>query len=172
MESLTPLIAYTYLALILIFVSIVDLKKRKIANIWSLVNIVNFGFFLWLMPEHFKLSFETFQFPIIFFIVSFALYTLKIMGAGDSKFISTFYLTVPVAEQDNLFIIQASLTILIGVFLLLLNSLSNIGSLKEAYSKRDLTVIRRVYGKKFPYSPVILISWVVWGVFYGRNILS
>jgi prepilin peptidase CpaA len=172
MGNFTLVAAFLYLSFILVIVSIVDLKKRKISNIWSAVNIFNFLIFLWIMPNQFKFSFETFQFPLIFFLVSFVLYWMKIMGAGDSKFISTFYFTVPVAEQDNLFIIQLSLTVLIGIFLLLMNSLSNLSALREAYRNRDLTIFRRVYGKKFPYSPVILLSWMVWGAFYGRNILN
>lgn len=164
-------LTYVYLLIILSVVSLIDLKRRKIRNLWSLVNVLNYLAFLFLLENYYVFSWQMFAFPLVFFVVSFALFTLKIMGAGDSKFISTFYLTVPVGHHEELFMIQAGITVFVGIFLLALNTISNFANLKYAYIVRDLSVVRKVYGKKFPYSPVILMSWLIWGFYYGRALI-
>lgn len=166
------MLSFALIAVQLTIVSIVDLKTRKISNRWSAVNLINAVILLLVLPEHYQLGWEMFNFPLVFFFVSFALFALKIMGAGDSKYISTFYLCVPFQEHERLFMFQLGLTIAIGIFLLAMNTVRNFDKIKLAWLIKDISVVKSIYGKsKFPYSPVILVSWILWGAFYGKELL-
>jgi len=154
---------YLFILLQLIVVSFFDLKYRKISNYWTLFNLAQFAGLVIFFPELYFLTWDAFSFPIIFFIVSFALFALKIMGAGDSKYITTFYLCVPSLHHEDLFVIQAYLTAGIGIFLLSFNTVRNYQKIKTALLLKDVTIIKNIYGKKFPYAPLILLSWIVWG---------
>jgi prepilin peptidase CpaA len=166
------LVVFLFLLIQLSIVSFQDIRKRKIANYWSLINLLNIPLFFLLLPQHYSFAWEMFQFPLIFFSVSFALFAIKIIGAGDSKYITTFYLCIPAAEHTRLFLVQAELTVAIGIFLLTMNTISNFDKVKMAWKLKDFRLIRNVYGKKFPYSPVLLLSWILWAGFYSSEFLG
>lgn len=83
---------YLFILIELIFVSIGDVKNRKIPNMWVITNIVVSIFLFILFPNMYELRGETFQFPIVFIFVGFLLFQLKVMGGGDSKYLASFFL--------------------------------------------------------------------------------
>jgi len=87
------------------------------------------------------------------------------MGAGDSKFLFTFYLLIPEGFQEDVFLFQAYLTVIVGGSLLIYNTYKNFGKLKLAYIHGDVGIVRGVYGKKFAYAPVIFGAWIWFGLY-------
>jgi prepilin peptidase CpaA len=140
-------------------VSYIDLKSRKISNFWPLLNLALFFLCLTLFPDQYVMSWTTFFFPLVFLMVGFILYLLKIMGPGDSKFLFSLYLLTPVHLHEATFLCLAYSTVFVGGTLLAVNTIRNFDRIKTALIIRDVAAIKGVYGKKFPYAPVILFSW-------------
>jgi prepilin peptidase CpaA len=154
---------FIFLALELLFVSYIDIRYRKISNYWSLLNIVLFFLCLFVYPQLYKFNFVTFFYPTVFLGVGFALFTLKIMGGGDSKFLFSFFLLVPEVYHEVFFLKLIYSTIAIGLYLLIYNSIKNFDKLCMSIKLKDIKGIKSLYGTKFAYAPVIAISWVTFG---------
>jgi len=158
-----PAILLIVLMIELAVVSYLDLKYRKIANLWSLFNLALYGVCLFLYPSLFSFSFQTFFYPLVFLGVGFILFALKIMGGGDSKFLFTFFLLVPEPYHEQFFLKLIYSTIAIGLYLLIYNTSKNFDKLKSATLRMDFNSFKSVYGTKFAYAPIIAISWIVFG---------
>lgn len=164
-----PLSIYIIILLQLLFISYVDIKTRKISNIWPIVNYLMFIVCLLLLPDVYKLTWEVFIYPAVFILVGFLLFVLKIMGAGDTKYLSSFFVLVPLESQDLVFIQLAYSTLVVGVILFAYNTFMNFNKIKSALILKNVQLIKTVYGKKFAYTPVICVSWIVMGVVIWRN---
>lgn len=158
-----PLLLFFFLFLELIFVSYLDFKYKKIKNIWSVLNLIVFIICIFVYPNLFLISFDTFFYPIVFLGVGFVLFTLKVMGGGDSKFLFSFFLLVPEAFHEVFFMKLIYSTIMIGLILLLFNTIKNFDKLIELTKYRQFNRYKEVYGTKFAYAPVIGISWIIFG---------
>ncbi len=155
---------FIFLLLELILVSVVDFYSKKIHNFWPIFNIIFFLSLSWLFPKEYFYHWNTFLIPISWIIAGFFLFTLRIMGAGDSKFVATFYLIVPFAFKHDSFLYLLVATIVIGGTMMLLNFIKNRKALLVAFVTKDLRVINIIFGKKFPFAPVVLISWIILGI--------
>jgi prepilin peptidase CpaA len=98
-----------------------------------------------------------------FLLVGFLLFAFNIMGGGDSKYLSSFYLLVPVSYQDSVFLYLLYTTIIIGSSLLLFNMIKNFDRIIEMVSIGNITGVKRIFGKKFTYAPVIFVAWMWFG---------
>lgn len=156
-----PVILFIVLMLELLIVSYLDLKYKKIANIWSLFNLVIYGVCLLIFPTLFSFSFQTFFYPLVFLGVGLLLFALKIMGAGDSKFLFTFFLLVPEPYHEQFFLKLIYSTIVIGLYLLFYNTFKNFDKIKNALIRMDIRAFKNVYGTKFSYAPIIALSWII-----------
>lgn len=145
-----------FLSLELGLVSWIDLKTRKISNWWTIGNFAIFIVLCPLFPASYPLSWQLFQYPLILLALGFALFALKIMGAGDAKYLFGYSLLVPPGLHE----ISASglvyATILFGFPLLAVNAVRNFDKIILAYNLREWSLIKGVFGKKFAYAPVIL----------------
>ena len=166
-----PIVLFIVLMIELLIVSYLDIKFRKIANIWSLFNLVLYTLCLFLFPDLFSFSFQTFFYPLVFLGVGFILFALKIMGGGDSKFLFTFFLLIPEPNHEQFFLKLIYLTIAVGLSLLAYNTIKNFDKLKVAIIRKDSKAFRSVYGTKFAYAPLIALSWIIFG-WEIRNILK
>lgn len=155
-----PFIIYCYLAAQILVVAYHDLQTKKISNKWPIINICFYLFFLWLFPEYYRFNLETFTMPIAFFVAGFLLFILKIMGGGDSKYLSTFYLLIPLKFHEEAFMSLAMATILIGGSIFIKNILQNMDKVLVAFAQKDVATIKGIFGKKFAFAPVIFISWI------------
>lgn len=160
-----PLGIYFFILIELILVSYLDIKFRKIKNYWSILNILLGVVFFVLFPQFYELKLEAFGFSLVFFIVGFFLFTLKIMGGGDSKFLATFFLVIPTKAHDEVFIHLLSATVVIGTLFFLANIIRNFDGIMQSFRKSDIKGVKSYFGKKFAYAPVILFSWVSFGFF-------
>lgn len=158
-----PITVFIFLSIQLLFVAYHDLKTRTISNYWILINISVYVLLLFLFPKIYLLNLTTFIFPVAFFVVGFVLFFLKIMGGGDSKYLSSMFLLVPVEYQDTTFVYLLYTTIIVGSTLIVFNILKNFDKIVFMARTYDVGGIKKIFGKKFTYAPVIFIAWMWFG---------
>lgn len=155
-----PYTVYFFLLIELLAVTYLDILYKKIANIWSILNITTFLIFTIIFSESYKINFHTFYFSLVFFVVGLFLFAIRIMGAGDSKYLVSFYLLVPVHLHEEAIISLLYSTCLVGGASFVYNLFINRELIAKSFQRRDLKMFRSQFGKKFAFAPVILISWV------------
>ena len=166
-----PIVVYLFISIQLLFVAYIDFKTKKISNMWMLINSVFFIILTLIFPDIYKWNLQVFIFPMAFLFVGFVLYILNIMGVGDSKYLSSLYLLVPLHFQETTFIYLLYATILVGSTLLVFNTLKHLDIIVIHFRMKDITGIKRIFGKKFTYAPVIFIAWM-WFGWQNYKILS
>ena len=166
-----PVVVYIFIAIQLLCVAYIDFKTRKISNVWILINFIFFCVLTLVLPQTYVWSFNVFIYPLAFVFVGFVLYMMNIMGGGDSKYLSSLYLIVPLAFQESVFIYLLYATILVGSTLLLFNTLKHLDIILIHLRMGDIAGIKRIFGKKFTYAPVIFIAWM-WFGWQNYRILS
>jgi prepilin peptidase CpaA len=147
----------------LLVVAYIDFKSKIISNIWMLINFIFFCLLTWIFPGLFAWKVATFIYPLAFLFVGFGLYFLKIMGGGDSKYLSSLYLIVPYSFHEKVFLFLLYTTVIVGSSLLLFNLIKNFDRIIILAKTNDITGIKKIFGKKFTYAPVIFISWMWFG---------
>ena len=155
-----PTFIYIFILVELTLVTIADIKYRKILNAWSILNLIVACYLFLMVPNSYPFSIEAFQFPLVFLFVGFGLFVLKIMGGGDSKFLATLFLIIPLEAQDNVFYNLLVITIVTGSFLFIKNLIHNRKNILKFMKLRDIHGIKTCFGTKFAYAPIILISWL------------
>lgn len=165
-----PLSVYIYIFINLLFVSYGDIKTQKIPNLWSILNIIVFIALLFVFPQQYSFTFETFFFSIVFLIVGFILFLLKIMGGGDSKFLFTFFLVVPLSAHFVTLYSLIIATVMIGSFFFITNLVKNFDKIVEYAKVGNKKGIKDCFGTKFSFAPVILISWIFVGWYLREKI--
>lgn len=158
-----PFSIYFFLLIQLAAVSYLDILYKKISNVWFILNLILFVILTLFYSEFYKLNFNTLYFSLVFLLVGIFLFAVKIMGAGDSKYLVSFYLLVPVSLQEEAMIYLLYSTCLIGGGVFLYNLKKNWSKIKEAAIKRDIKTFKEQFGKKFAFAPVILLSWILLG---------
>ena len=158
-----PIVVYLFISIQLLFVAYIDFKTKKISNVWMLINFIFFIVLTFVFPQSYDWSIQVFIFPMAFLFVGFSLFMLNIMGGGDSKYLSSLYLLVPLEHQESTFVYLLYATILVGSTLLLFNILKNLDIIILHFRMRDIAGIKRIFGKKFTYAPVIFIAWMWFG---------
>ncbi len=150
-----PLFYWCILTANLCAVAYYDLRTRKIKNFWSLANLLFLPMPFFLATDITPyLVFTQILIPVIVFVLGIFLFTKKLMGAGDSKYLSTFLLILPFQLQivfvSNLLLLTASIgLILLGI---------KIAALHPSLSY--FATIRFNWQDRFPYAPVFLMSWI------------
>ena len=166
-----PIVVYIFISIQLLFVAYIDFKTQKIANMWMIINFIFFCLLSVVFPTIYLWSIHALIFPLAFLFVGFALYVMNIMGGGDSKYLSSLYLLVPLNLQETVFTYLLYATILVGSTLLLFNLLKNLDIIIIHFKMRDIAGIKKIFGKKFTYAPVIFIAWM-WFGWQNYKILS
>lgn len=155
---------YIFLLIELLAISYIDFVWKKIPNSWAILNIFCFVFFLFFYPQSYSFTVTTFIYSFAFLVVGFILYLLKIMGPGDTKFLFSFYLLVPATMHEKLLICLIQSTLIVGTFFLIKNLIKNFDKLVGAIRTGQRSNIRKFLGGKFAFAPVILISWIWFGL--------
>lgn len=169
-----PILVYSLLTVELIIVAWGDIRFKRIPNLWSIFNIILFLIFSFVYSDFYKFAFEHFFFSLAFFFVGFFLFILKIMGGGDSKFLASLFLLIPATKHILFFRVLLYLTVLVGAGLLTYNTVKNFRELWLKVMTKDFSSIKEIYGSKFTYAPLILVSWIVFGYinFYDKDLLK
>lgn len=157
------MVVYIFIAIQLLFVAYIDFKTRKISNIWMIINGLFFCLLTLIFPQYYNWSLGVFLFPVVFLFVGFGLFLMNIMGGGDSKYLSSLYLLIPLEFQETTFFYLLYATVLVGSTLLLFNLLKNLDIIIVHFRMGDIQGIKRIFGKKFTYAPVIFIAWMWFG---------
>jgi prepilin peptidase CpaA len=165
-----PVSVYFYLLIQLIFVSYGDIKTKKIPNLWAILNILSFFIFIFIFPEYYQFKLPVFIYSFTFLGVGFILFLLKIMGAGDVKYLFSLFPLIPFKIQDHLFVYLLISTVIVGVFLLSSNTIRNFKEIRICLNEKRFLDLKKFYGKKFSYAPVILLSWIFLAVFKWKEI--
>ena len=158
-----PIVVYIFVSIQLLFVAYIDFKTQKIANMWMIINFLFFCLLSLVFPTLYVWSIHMLIFPSAFLFVGFALYVMNIMGGGDSKYLSSLYLLVPLDLQETVFIYLLYATVLVGSTLLLFNLLKNLDIIIIHFKMKDIAGIKKIFGTKFTYAPVIFIAWMWFG---------
>lgn len=158
-----PIMVFIFLSIQLLFVAYVDFKTSKISNVWLLINSIFFCVLTLVYPQIYTWNLNVMIFPIVFLLVGFALFALNIMGGGDSKYLSSLYLLIPLSFQEIVFLYLLYTTIIVGSSLLLFNTLKNFDKIVILVRIGDVKGIKKIFGKKFTYAPVIFIAWMWFG---------
>jgi prepilin peptidase CpaA len=158
-----PLMVFIFLSIQLLVVAYVDFKTSKISNVWILINFIFFCVLTIVYPKIYIWNLSVMLFPVAFLIVGLGLFALNIMGGGDSKYLSSIYLLIPLGFQDTAFLYLLYTTVIVGSSLLLFNSLKNFDKIVLMLRIGDAKGIKKIFGKKFTYAPVIFIAWMWFG---------
>ena len=153
-----PLTVCAFLLIELIVVAYCDIKSKKVFNVWSLLNILLYVVFIIIFDDIYSLEKSALFIPIAWIVVGLFLYKWNIMGAGDSKYLCTFFLLIPPGIQGEMFLCLALCTLLIGAPLFFVK-------LYKMYWKYKNHV-----NKKITYAPIILLSYIIFIIKYYRFI--
>lgn len=165
-----PLIVFIFVSIQLLVVAYIDFKFKTISNVWFLINSIFFIVLTFLFPQMYVYKISMFIYPIAFLVVGFGLFILKIMGGGDSKYLSSLYLLVPLQYHETVFVFLLYTTVIVGSSLLLFNLIKNFDRIVLLLKIHDVAGIKKIFGKKFTYAPVIFISWMWFGWQYFKYI--
>lgn len=156
-------IIFFLILLELIYVGWSDIKNKKISNYWIFVNVGLSLVFYSFLPDPYLLSWGILLFPACFIVMGFLLFLLKIMGAGDSKFLASLFLVIPTEFHILFFekLIQA--TLFTGLILLTVKIFNQRNMIKAYLINRHWSGMRDLMKSNFSYAPVVVISWLLVG---------
>jgi prepilin peptidase CpaA len=166
-----PIALYLAILIELAFVSWIDIKTKKISNYWSIFNILIYILLLFIYPNFYFFRWDTFLFSTVFLVIGFGLFLLNIMGGGDSKFLFSFFLIVPLALHEKFFSYILISTVITGVIFFFMNLITNFKKLVESLRQRNYQEVKTCFGSKFAFAPVILLAWLSLGWYLRNNFI-
>jgi prepilin peptidase CpaA len=154
-----------FLILVELFaVSWIDLKIKKISNLWFFLNL-SLGIGLhFLQPELYVWEWATLLFPLGFIVGGFALFILGIMGAGDSKFLASLFLVIPLEHHALMFERLIYTTVLVGCVLLTVKIGRDFKIIKAYALSAYWSGLKASIKSSFSFAPVVFIAWILVGV--------
>lgn len=157
-------IVFTLILIELMVVAWIDYKTEKISNKWILANVLISVVLHASVRTLYPFSWEVLLFPVGFIIVGFLLYLLNIMGAGDSKFLASLFLIVPLEFHLMFFSKIVISTIVVGATLLILRLIKHGPQLKAYFVSQYWEGVKTTLKSRFSYAPVIFIAWILMGM--------
>lgn len=155
---------YALVLVQLIIVSWIDIKTKKISNYWFLINLVLAIALYIVLPEAYPWQWTALLFPGGWLVVGFLLFTLGVMGAGDSKYLASLFLLIPLKYQTPVLEKIIYTTIVVGLSFLGFKLAKDFQRIKayafSTYWRGLLLSIR----SSFSYAPVVLMAWLLWGM--------
>lgn len=147
----------------LLIVGWIDYKTEKISNKWIAVNIAVSVVLHLFVRSLYPLSWEVIIFPVGFIVVGFLLFLMNIMGAGDSKYLASLFLIVPLEYQIIFFEKLVLSTVFTGSILLLYKIITQRQKLKAFFISRYWGGIKETIQSRFSYAPVVTVAWILLG---------
>lgn len=149
----------------LFLVAWIDIRKARISNYWFVINLLlALGFYI-VPGQEYLWSWDVLLFPVGFIVVGFLLFLVNIMGAGDSKYLASLFLLVPLKYHYDLFERILLTTILLGLISLIMNLIKEKKKVQAFAVNRYWKGAFEAMKSRFSYAPVILIAWVSLGIF-------
>ncbi len=106
---------------------------------------------------------EQFFIPSIMLVSGFVLFLIGIMGGGDAKFLSTFYLLIPELQHQEFLFHLLTVTAVLALGFLIYNIIRNRQKFWLGILTKDGKLLSSCLGTKFPFAPVIAVSFMWWG---------
>lgn len=165
-----PVLIYGLILVQLFWVSLIDIKHKKISNQWMYLNL-GLSIFLWIAyPLQYAVTGEKLLYSLTFFAVGFVLYIFKIIGAGDSKYLASLYLVIPIDWCELALMSLFFSTLIIGGFVFFTTVVKKYEQLWFSFLAKDFKEISQLLNNRFSYAPVILVSWIILGVLvFGKS---
>ncbi len=146
----------------LFIVSYIDVRTKKISNLWVIAHVVGF-LLLGLVSGEWPTGYH-YIFPAGTIVLGFALYVFQIMGAGDSKYLASLFLLIPTSLQMLFMEKLLTVTIFVGTILLTMKFVKSAAKIKAYIMTMYLKAVRAEIHSRFSYAPVILVAWILFGV--------
>ena len=155
-------ILFSFLLIELLVVSIIDVRTKKISNLWSIAHIVIFVGVMLFSQEYPTGS--HFIFPVGMIVAGFVLFVFHIMGAGDSKYIASIFLLVPTSYHMLFMEKLLTVTIFVGTILVIMKFVKSAAKIKAYLMTFYLKAVQAEIHSRISYAPVILVSWILFGI--------
>lgn len=159
-----------FLFIELSIVAYLDLKTRRIANGWIGLHLLFYLFLSLLFPHIYNLSFSILTYPLILFLGGFSLFVLNLMGGGDVKYLSSFFLLIPVNVHSEFFFFLLKTLIWVGGILFLYHTIVKRKLIWYSLRACSLRFVKEVYGQKTVFIPIVWIAWI-WFIWEKREFL-
>jgi Flp pilus assembly protein protease CpaA len=154
---------YSLILFELAIISFIDIKTKKISNLWSFAQVAAAILFYFSMDSY-QWSWTVLIYPIIWFVVGFGLFLLGIMGAGDSKLITSLYLLIPLSLHHVMLEKIVISTIVIGFMNFCLKITKDFKSIKAYALSAYWQGLWKKMKSSFSFAPVIMMAWILLGV--------
>ena len=160
------MIAWIYIFILseLVIVSWIDIKIKKISNIWFIINLFLGLLFHFFYPVVYHWEWASLIFPVGWIVVGFILFVLKIMGAGDSKFLASLFLLVPLEQHAGMFEKVLYSTLVVGFFMLSFKIAKDFKNIKAYALSMYWQGFKDSIRSNFSFAPVVLLAWILLGV--------
>jgi prepilin peptidase CpaA len=155
---------YCLILIELVIVSWIDLKIKKISNIWLMINLAFAIIFHFLYPDFYHFEWASLAFPVGWIVVGFVLFVLKIMGAGDSKFLASLFLLLPLKQHAIMFEKVLYSTLVVGLVMLAFKIGRDFKKIKAYALSTYWHGFKESIRSNFSFAPVILLAWILLGV--------
>ena len=147
----------------LLLVAYLDFSFKRISNYWSIFHLVIIPFLFFFFPNSYQFGWGHFIYSLLFFCLGYIFFLFHIVGAGDSKYLASFFLFLPTNFQEDALYCLILSTIIVGSLLLTFNITKNIKTVWRGLKILDWSFLKLVFGKRISFAPVILFSWVYFG---------
>lgn len=148
----------------LLYVGWIDFKTQKISNKWIIVNIAMSVLLHVIAPILYPLSWEILLLPLGFLFFGFLLFLVHVMGGGDSKFLASLFLIIPLEYHFIFFEKLVLSTMITGAALLLYRLLKHPREIRTYVYTRYWAGLKQLIKSRFSYAPVIVVAWVLLGL--------
>jgi prepilin peptidase CpaA len=148
----------------LIVVAWIDLKIKKISNSWIISNLLLSFCLRFLFSDFYFWSWESLVYPAGWLFIGFILFQLKIMGAGDSKYLASLYLLIPLDLHWPMLEKLLFSTMIVGASLILIKVIKDFVQVKAQLLTGHWKGLLITVKSNFSYAPVILVAWILLGV--------
>ncbi|MGE3609453.1 MAG: prepilin peptidase [Bacteriovoracaceae bacterium] len=148
----------------ILIVAYLDFKLKKISNYWVVLNIILSAVFYLFWSTQYPWSWELFLFPVGFVFLGFVLFLMNIMGAGDSKYLASLFLIIPVEYHLPFFEKIIYSTLIVGAISLIIKIFQNFRKMKVFIFSYYWAGVKDIIKSRMSYAPVIFLAWLLFGV--------
>ena len=160
------MIGWIYIVILveLAAVSWIDIKIKKISNKWVMVNVGLAVASNLIYPDLYQWGWQSLIFPLGWIIAGFLLYLLGVMGAGDSKFLASLFLLLPLDQHSLMFEKILYSTFVVGLVMLTIKIAKDFKIIKAYALSAHWNGLKASIKSSFSFAPVIFIAWILLGV--------
>ena len=159
------MIGWVYILILieLVIVSWIDIRIKKISNLWFFINLGISLALYFLYPDYYYFTWTILIFPLGWILAGFVLFLLGIMGAGDSKFLASLFLLIPLEHQSLMFEKVLYSTLVVGFVMLTLKISKDFKNIKAYALSAYWQGFKESIRSNFSFAPVILLAWILLG---------